>query len=660
MKKYSKFLTFKELCRELSISSATGKNWLKLNKIRPDKIVDNQLYFSETYLENLKKEILYGENTYLKSRRNKTFVSGSSMYNSYISADSKNLRNIQSIIDILAVSDVEPNESDINILLAECAIQLYCSREGIKTSSGSFLYEYLNDNLNLGAFEEFIKPLISDNAIEFIKEYPELFNVKYTYEEGEDIPGLLYISTKNLGKRKAAGAYYTPTKIVKQLVNNIEIPSSKTVLDPCCGTGNFLLQLPEHIKPEDIYGNDIDSASVLLTRINLALKFRKYDNELFTRQITLSDFLTNTISNFFDYIIGNPPWGFSFSDAQKKLLSKIFKSAQAKNIESFDVFIEQALNNLKLGGKLSFVLPEAVLNVKTHEPVRKVIIENNNIEYVEFLGNAFDKVQCPSIILQITRTDSNISTAGLIVKDHDLTYTIMKERNINPDCFSFKTTDEEYNLIQKLLNKDKTTTLKNQAVFALGIVTGNNNKYVASVKTDSNELLLKGSDIYKYGIRPSGNYINFTPDKFQQVAPTEYYRAKEKLLYRFICNKLVFAYDDKQTLTLNSCNILIPNINGLDIKYVMAVLNSKIAQFIYSKQFNSVKILRSHLEQIPIPIVDISEQNSIINRVNSIIDSPSEDKYNVLEDELSSIFGLSGKERKIIAKTVENSNLFLL
>ena len=158
--------------------------------------------------------------------------------------------------------------------------------------------------------------------------------------------------------------------------------------------------------------------------------------------------------------------------------------------------------------------------------------------------------------------------------------------------------------------------LKENAKFALGIVTGNNKEYISTEKQSDNELVLKGSDIQRYKVCPSGNYIRFEPESFQQVAPIEIYRAKEKLLYRFISEVPVFTYDNKQTLSLNSCNIVIPEIDGLAIKYVLAILNSSVVAFFISKKFNSVKLLRSHIEQVPIPIVSAEEQDSIIKKVD--------------------------------------------
>ena len=117
---------------------------------------------------------------------------------------------------------------------------------------------------------------------------------------------------------------------------------------------------------------------------------------------------------------------------------------------------------------------------------------------------------------------------------------------------------------------------------------------------------------------------------FQQIAPTKIYRAKEKLLYKFVSNKLIFAYDNNKTLSLNSCNILIPRIENLDIKYILAILNSRIIDFYYQKNYPSLKVLKSALEELPIPNISLKEQQPIIKLVDKILtvnDSKQIEKY---------------------------------
>ena len=184
---------------------------------------------------------------------------------------------------------------------------------------------------------------------------------------------------------------------------------------------------------------------------------------------------------------------------------------------------------------------------------------------------------------------------------------------------------------------------------------------IPTEKRDDNEIILKGSDIQRYGMTPSGNYIRFVPESFQQVASIEMYRAKEKLLYRFISEVPVFTYDDQQTLSLNSCNIVIPEIDGLGMKYVLAILNSSVAAYFVTKKFNSIKLLRSHIEQIPIPIVSKDIQVAIVKKVDRIMNSSENISglYEDLDGDIMALYGLDVDQIETIQTALSGKNLFL-
>ena len=652
-------LTLKELCSILSISLATGRNWLKLQKLVPTKTIGNIPYFSISYINRIKKELSTGTNEALKSRRNKKFISGNGIYKYYISSSSENNQSVITVLDFLSKSDMELTEEQIDLFVAECALQLLCQRTQLATDVPSnLLIRYLSQDLDIGIYRPLIEDFIvsHESAYTFVTENKSIFSILYHYKNQEDILGLLYISLKNIGSRKSSGSYYTPTTTVCQLISNLNLSAldftKKSILDPCCGTGNFLLQLPDTLDFTHIYGNDIDATSVKITRMNMALKFHIQNIQILYDNITESNFLTTTSFRTYDYIIGNPPWGSSFSDAEKEYLRENFQCALGKNIESYDVFTERSISLLSENGTLAFVLPKAILNVKNHTPIRQIILNETSITRLDYLGEIFSKVQCPSIILQLVHTKNPLSCIGMTVTDQTHSFTINQERNITADSFHFLTNDQEYTIMNKLLHLPGTTSLKNQADFALGIVTGNNKKYISHTNTTSNEIILKGSDISRYQIKESKNYITFIPENFQQVAPVAYYRATEKLLYRFICKEPVFAYDNKQTLSLNSCNIVIPHIKDLNIKYILAILNSRIARFIFCKQFDSVKVLRSHLEQIPLPVISFVQQTEIIHIVDTLITETDEHRfltlYNELDKIIAGLFQLTPEEYAII------------
>lgn len=658
--------TLNELCDTLSISTATGRNWVKLGKLIPDHMEKRTPVFTKDYVEKLKNELKTGDNSALKSRRNKKYVSGHALYNSYVSEGCKNLLELQKLLSIVEDNKVELTEEVIQLLLADCALHLFADKQDLCfINDRNLLAKFLNNEISTGKYDELIRCLIVDDsmAIQFCRNNERLFDLDYKYEGNEDVLGLIYISCKNIGNRKATGSYYTSTKIVKKLIHQLDIEDEDRILDPCCGTGNFLLQLPQNVKVDNIYGIDIDKVSIKITRLNLSLKYDNADIITICKHITNGNYLLDKQSGVFSFIIGNPPWGYDFSEDESDQLRKQYYAATGRNIESYDVFIEQGLKHLASGGILSYVLPEAVLNVKAHMPIRQYILSNKSIKYLACLGNAFDGVQCPCIILQLENTDAGFSTIGMRVDDGIQQFSIEVERNVDAEYFSFTTTDQEYEIIRKVSKRSDVEYLLGNADFALGIVTGNNKEYITNVKTDYNEMVLKGSDVCKYHINKTDNYVAFRPETFQQVAPTEMYRAKEKLLYRFICSQLVFAYDDKQTLSLNSCNIVIPRAEGLEIKYILAILNSRIAQFIYRKQYNSIKVLRSHIESIPLPKVDMDQQREIIQLAEKLINGQSNDNttkiYNEIDDKISDVFELTDKEREIIKLSLGNENLFL-
>lgn len=652
----SSFYRISDLCDIFSVSNATIKNWIKLKKITPDIVIDEELCFSKQYIKKQLKNFEAQSSAILKSRRNKTFVKGSFFYKDYISENSRNLKIVQDLLDFISEKNFVLSIDEIKYLLADCAIQMYSNfAENNINNLQTHLQSAPNHEDN--CFYQLLDDLITDKneAKLFIKNNPELFCHKFVYEPNEDVLGLLYLSLSDLADRKARGAYFTPTKIVKKVINNIKFFSGD-ILDPCCGSGNFLLQLPADIQLENIHGSDIDSTSILLTRINMALKFQTKDIDLLRKNFTVSDFLNVQNTNSYKYIIGNPPWGYKFSKAEIKNLSKIYQCANGKNVESYDVFVEKSLLHLEQYGILSFVLPEAILNVKNHRQIREYILNNASFSYLEYLGNMFDKVQCPSIILQLKKENQAFPTCGMRVKTSKRDFIIKTKRKVTEEVFNLDLNDKEYLIFDKIMNLPNCVCLKDNGIFALGIVTGDNKNLLSKVQMENFEPIIKGSDISKFKIREATNFIKFEPENYQQVAPVEYYRTPEKLFYKFISNKLIFAYDNQQTLSLNSCNILIPTFGDLDIKYIMAVLTSSVSQFIFQKKFNSIKVLRSHLENIPIPKCDKKQQQQIINKVNKILESSDNANVQKLFEELdwmiSKLYNLSYDEYLLIKENL--------
>ena len=186
----------------LSVSVATGKNWLKLGKIVPSKIEGRKVYFNEEYCQKLIYNLHDNINNNLKSRRNKKFKSGFNLYKSYISKDSTNLSGIEKLIQYFENNNIVLKPNEISELVA------YYSEILIKSAFGKEYknYKYLCEEIS--------------NTDNTILKYPVIKDFKPVYEQNEDILGLLYLSLNNISSRKSLGAYFTPTDVVKKLIQN--------------------------------------------------------------------------------------------------------------------------------------------------------------------------------------------------------------------------------------------------------------------------------------------------------------------------------------------------------------------------------------------------------------------------------------------------------
>ncbi|MBQ8633963.1 MAG: N-6 DNA methylase [Lachnospiraceae bacterium] len=613
-----KLYTLSEACELLSISTATGRNWMKSGRLIPvAHDAKSKPLFQKDHLFSLKEALSNGTIPGLKSRRNKTYISTET-----------------------------PALNDISI---RC--QLRCCAEQLILSAG---YK------DVFLFQVFLNDLAEENCFcNWKTENPAYCTeTVYTYASDKDTLGLLYQSLRHMGDRKVSGSYYTSASLAKRLLEH-HLPvlqSNHTVFDPSCGTGIFLLQLPKDVPLKNIYGNDINPLSVTLTRINLALKYHittLQEVELLQKNITVSDFLADHTGSY-DIIVGNPPWGAKLSSEEKKTYRSRFSCAQGNSIEIYDLFIEQSLKKLSSNGILAFVLPEAILTVKSHTPVRELLLKNTRVRSVEYLGEAFEQVHCPSIIFAVEKnTYCPFFKNVPVTLPNGAIISTKVEHIIHADFFNFGITDEEYLLLSNITSCPSLTTLVEQSEFALGIVTGNNAALLHDSPASGLEPVIKGSDISKYHINSYSGYVTFRPEHFQQTAPEHLYRAPEKLFYRFINKKLIFAYDNTGLLSLNSCNIVIPQIPGLSVKYVLAVLNSSVAQFFFEKKFHSVKVLRSHLEQVPIPMADKETQNEVVELVDKlmVLDETTQEfkeNYKCLDRKVAELFSLTQNEFEII------------
>ena len=144
-------------------------------------------------------------------------------------------------------------------------------------------------------------------------------------------------------------------------------------------------------------------------------------------------------------------------------------------------------------------------------------------------------------------------------------------------------------------------TLAGSALWGLGIVTGNNSEYCLRHPSVETVPVYRGRDITRSRLLGPHVFINKDFSRYQQVAPISLYMAPEKIIYRFISERLVFFCDNRQSFILNSANLVVPD-ESFPVRsgYLAAYFSCDFTNWMFSKIFNTNKILRSDIETIPV------------------------------------------------------------
>ncbi len=468
---------------------------------------------------------------------------------------------------------------------------------------------------------------------------------EYIWDSKEDILGFIYQSLITEGERNITGQYYTSQNVVEYMLGDKILKDDETLLDPCCGSGAFLLKVSTK-NPTNLYGFDINPIAVMLASANL---LAKYSDFVFTPQIYCIDFLkqdlfvniTQNIPLRFDNIYTNPPWGADKAGDYARNYPHI------KSKERASMFIVEALNHLKKTGVLYFLLPTSLLKIKTHSDMREFLLASTTIHQIDLYNNRFDGVYTDffSIKLSIGRVDEQNYCVrnGETQTNIQISKTEYPSANIVTD--KMNTLDESIIHKMESFRHDDLT----HSLWALGIVTGDNKNKVKKEVEPGLEPVYTGKQVRPFSLKEVSSYILFAPETFQQCAKTEYFRAPEKLIYRFIAKYPIVAYDDKQCLCLNSANILIPEIDGITVKSVAALLNSTLYHYYYTMKFSDIKVLKGNLQSLPFPKLTVDQDRELSDLVTTFqLSDYSEEQQRRLDKVVYSIFGITPSEQVYI------------
>lgn len=221
-----------------------------------------------------------------------------------------------------------------------------------------------------------------------------------------DVKGDIYegLLEKNAEDTKSgAGQYFTPRSLIWAMVECVAPQPSKTIADPACGTGGFILAAYDYIvshypldkaqkqflKDRTFAGNEIVANTRRLALMNMFLhNIGEIDGE---SMISPQDALIAEPKERFDYVLANPPFGKKSSmtftneegDQESEDLTYNRQDFWATTSNKQLNFVQHIRSLLKTTGQAAVVLPDNVLfEGGQGEIVRKRLLESTDLHTI--------------------------------------------------------------------------------------------------------------------------------------------------------------------------------------------------------------------------------------------------------------------------------------
>lgn len=354
----------------------------------------------------------------------------------------------------------------------------------------------------------------------------------------------------------------------------------------------------------------------------------------------------------FDIVIGNPPYitlalgkgQDYFTKEEVNLYKKLYPNSVEYKGNTYAIFYDKAIDLIKNNGCVSYITPNTLLLSNSYKNLRKLILNKTKIiNLVNFKKTVFESAETGGdLILLLQQSNANDNTLKIVCVDDFKTnknlesykQNILKQEKFNTNFnYNFSTdNDEKTDLIGKICNSN-TELLGTIVKFYQGIITGNNDKFIANSKITNQHLpILRGKDINKYHLKFNNNYVLFDKNQLWSNTNEDNFYTDEKLINRQTGDSLVATYDNSKYLTLDSTHVQTLKNQKYKLKYILALFNSKLLNFVYTsfvqeagRTFAQVKTVT--LKQLPIKVSTNEIQNKFVEIVDSILNLTQNDDY---------------------------------
>lgn len=495
-------------------------------------------------------------------------------------------------------------------------------------------------------------------------------------------------------EKKNLGQFYTPKEVVEYMVSYLDIKPTSKILDPTCGCGIFLTTAYNYLKENtngnpllNLYGVDLNKTAAELTRLSLWIKdgMSNQKLELLERNIKVGN---SIISNKdldknaldwrvefndvfqdggFDFIIGNPPYLTLNKDKDFTTDEPFFADVLNGPTNAATLILARSYELLKDGGVMAFVLPKTMLRVKSYSNLRKFILNRCEILHIVDLKSYFPDVRGEQILLFLKKTTDAIKVenkTNILLKFlSNKNKPISQQKNIKIsqklftkyDNFLILEDAKLYGLIDKININSK--PLGSIAEIFRGLSISPTSNIIYKHEEEESEPIIKGANISKLNLKIS-YYIKLEALN-KGIGKIGKIKTKKIVLQNIFSSEagLISALDNCGYLTFDTVTNIVPKTEEVNIKYLLALMNSKLINFylIYAL-FNKSKLTmhadQDYMSKLPIVETDNRLQLRIAEMITSITKTKTKDIVSELDDLIFSLYKITEREKLLINQSL--------
>ena len=305
---------------------------------------------------------------------------------------------------------------------------------------------------------------------------------------------------KSYSQEKLFGQVYTPNFVVCKILDDIGYNAQtilgKTIIDPACGDGRFLVEIVKRIiefssekdlkqNLQCVYGWDIDSVAVkyCISNLNNLIKEKNIEiqwNISVTNSIKKYEktdlFVTNDFQKF-DFIVGNPPYiRIQHLDIeQRQYIQNNYEFCKNGSTDIYIAFYELCINLLTENGVCGLITPNTFIFTETARPLRQYFALNKNLLQITNYGD-------------IQLFDDATTYSAITIFNNKQNKNILFQKAITEISFSERTVDFSelkepfWQLSTENTEKIKGIPLKNICNIHVGITTLCDSAYIFSIE----------------------------------------------------------------------------------------------------------------------------------------------------------------------------------